>query len=151
VRVSSNFSERTLESVPVRPEVAAFRELETLVRNLGEQLAGYRKRALSAESKSRELEETLAQVRAERDKAAMALRVSERSLKDAETRLAAMPAPFISRSSANEPPEEFDDPRMTALSRENRELHERLEQARERTTLVIDRVRFLRQQMTVEK
>ena len=80
----------------------------------------------------------------------MALRVAERSLKEAEARLAAMPAPFVRREAA-EPVEEFDDPRMNALSLETRELNERLEQARECTTLVIDRVRFLRQQMTVEK
>jgi hypothetical protein len=135
----------------VRPEVAAFRELENLVHNLGEQLAGYRKRALSAEGKCRELEEALSRSKAEQDRSAMALRVAERSLKEAETRLASMPAPFVRRDGAAEPVEEFDDPRMNALSRENRELNERLEQARERTTVVIDRVRFLRQQMMVEK
>ena len=150
MRAYSNYSERTLESAPVRPELAAFRELETLVRNLGEQLAGYRKRALSAEVKCRELEDSLSRVRTEQDRSAMALRVAERSLKEAEARLAAMPAPFVRREAA-EPVEEFDDPRMNALSLENRELNERLEQARECTTLVIDRVRFLRQQMTVEK
>ena len=150
MRAYSNYSERTLESAPVRPELAAFRELETLVRNLGEQLAGYRKRALSAEVKCRELEDSLSRVRVEQDRSAMALRVAERSLKEAEARLAAMPAPFVRREAA-EPVEEFDDPRMNALSLEKRELNERLDQARERTTLVIDRVRFLRQQMTVEK
>lgn len=40
----------------VRPEVAAFRELETLVRHLGDELAGFRRRALLAESRVRELE-----------------------------------------------------------------------------------------------
>jgi hypothetical protein len=40
----------------VRPEIAAFRELETLVRHLGDELAGFRRRALLAESRLRELE-----------------------------------------------------------------------------------------------
>jgi hypothetical protein len=37
-------------SSPVRPD-AAFRELETLVRNLGEELATFRKRAHAAEAR----------------------------------------------------------------------------------------------------
>ncbi len=40
----------------VRPETAAFRELETLVRHLGDELAGFRRRALLAEARLRELE-----------------------------------------------------------------------------------------------
>ena len=39
-----------------RPETIAFRELETLVRHLGDELAGFRRRALLAESRVRELE-----------------------------------------------------------------------------------------------
>jgi hypothetical protein len=39
-----------------RPEIAAFRELEQLVRHLGDELAGFRRRALVAESRVRELE-----------------------------------------------------------------------------------------------
>ena len=38
-------------SSPVRPDAKAFRELEALVRNLGEELAAFRKRALAAESR----------------------------------------------------------------------------------------------------
>jgi uncharacterized protein (DUF3084 family) len=40
----------------VRPEITAFRELETLVRHLGDELAGFRRRALLAEARLRELE-----------------------------------------------------------------------------------------------
>ena len=40
----------------VRPEVTAFRELETLVRHLGDELAGFRRRALLAEARLKELE-----------------------------------------------------------------------------------------------
>jgi hypothetical protein len=39
-----------------RPEVTAFHELETLVRHLGDELAGFRRRALTAEARVRELE-----------------------------------------------------------------------------------------------
>jgi hypothetical protein len=39
-----------------RPEVLAFRELEQLVRHLGDELAGFRRRALVAEARVRELE-----------------------------------------------------------------------------------------------
>jgi len=38
-------------SNPARPDLEAFRELETLVRNLGEELAAFRKRALAAEAR----------------------------------------------------------------------------------------------------
>ncbi len=46
----------------MRADVVAFRELDTLVRNLTDQLAGYRRRALSAESRARELEHALEQL-----------------------------------------------------------------------------------------
>jgi hypothetical protein len=45
----------------VRPEIAAFRELETLVRRLADELAGFRRRALVAEARVRELEGQAAQ------------------------------------------------------------------------------------------
>ena len=38
------------------PEFAAFAELEQLVRNLGEELAGFRRRALAAEARLKTLE-----------------------------------------------------------------------------------------------
>lgn len=43
-------------SVPVRPDVGAFQELELLVRNLAEELATFRRRALTAEARVKELE-----------------------------------------------------------------------------------------------
>lgn len=46
----------------MRPEVAAFRELDSLVRNLTEQLAGYRRRALTAEARARDLEERVSEL-----------------------------------------------------------------------------------------
>jgi hypothetical protein len=39
-----------------RPDIAAFKELEQLVRHLGDELAGFRRRALLAEARLRELE-----------------------------------------------------------------------------------------------
>ena len=41
-----------------RPDVEAFQELENLVRTLGEQLAGYRSRALAAEERLRHIDST---------------------------------------------------------------------------------------------
>ncbi|HZI41159.1 MAG TPA: hypothetical protein VFD67_05630, partial [Gemmatimonadaceae bacterium] len=41
-----------------RPDIEAFRELESLVRTLGEQLAGYRERALTAEERLRHIDNT---------------------------------------------------------------------------------------------
>ena len=38
-----------------RPDIVAFRDLEQLVRHLGDELAGFRRRALLAESRLREL------------------------------------------------------------------------------------------------
>lgn len=43
-------------SVPARPEEIAFRELESLVRHLGDELASFRRRALSAEGRLRDLD-----------------------------------------------------------------------------------------------
>jgi hypothetical protein len=39
-----------------RPEIAAFRELELLVRHLGDELASFRRRALQAETQLRAVE-----------------------------------------------------------------------------------------------
>ena len=52
-----------------RPEALAFRELEQLVRHLGDELAGFRRRALLAESRVRDLEseESQPEVRQQRE------------------------------------------------------------------------------------
>ncbi|MFI5310539.1 MAG: hypothetical protein ACHQQ3_04865 [Gemmatimonadales bacterium] len=42
-------------SSPVRPDAEAFRELEVLVRNLGEELASFRRRAHAAEARLKAL------------------------------------------------------------------------------------------------
>ena len=41
-----------------RPDIEAFRELESLVRDLGEELASYRERALAAETRLRLIDGT---------------------------------------------------------------------------------------------
>ena len=93
-------------SDPARPELPAepaFRELEFLVRNLGEELATFRKRAHQAEA-----------------------------------RLKALGASPAGDASAEE--------RVSALETENEQLRARIEQASARTRVMLDRVRFLRQQ-----
>ena len=46
-----------MDSDSERPEVTAFLELEHLVRNVGEALAGFRRRAMAAESRLRDMGE----------------------------------------------------------------------------------------------
>ena len=88
----------------VPADAVAFEELEQLVRGLGEELARFRKRALHAESRLKQLE------------------------------------------TSGEPGDLFTGDRIATLEGENRELKERLDHAVERTRLMLERVRFLRQQ-----
>jgi len=87
----------------VRPERAAFAELEQLVKHLGDELASFRRRALQAEARLKSLETT--------------------GVKGVVS------------------PE-----RVQFLERENAGLNKRLDDARERTNQMMDRVRFLREQ-----
>jgi hypothetical protein len=93
----------------VRPEIAAFRELETLVRHLGDELAGFRRRALLAESRLKEIDQgsSAPSGRKQQDLAA----------------------------------------RVTELEHENAALRGRLEAATARTNQMLERVRFIRQQV----
>ena len=90
-----------------RSEVKAFRELEGLVRSLGEELAAFRRRALEAEAK----------------------------LKDGGSS-AARPKGGSGASSE--------------LHAENEALRTRLARAEERVKQMMDRVRFLRQQVQAQ-
>jgi hypothetical protein len=90
------------------PTARAFRELETLVRHLGDELASFRRRALLAESRLKELD----------GKDAQPLMVRQRELSD----------------------------RCTVLEHENETLRNRLQTATDRTSKVLERVRFIRQQ-----
>ena len=92
-----------------RPEALAFRELEQLVRHLGDELAGFRRRALVAEARVRELESEDAQPEVR----------EQRELGD----------------------------RVMQLEHENAVLRGRLESATARTKAMLDRVRFIRQQV----
>ena len=90
----------------VRPERAAFTELEQLVKHLGDELASFRRRALQAEARLKGLETT--------------------GVKGVVS------------------PE-----RVQFLERENAGLTKRLDDARERTNQMMDRVQFLREQHNV--
>jgi len=95
-----------------RPELRAYRELETLVRNLGEELATLRKRAIAAEAQ----------------------------IKDAGHGHAGKPrsgGPSMGGRSAE-------------LETENEALRTRLERAEDRVRQMMDRVRFLRQQLQAQ-
>jgi hypothetical protein len=59
-----------------RPEITAFQELEQLVRHLADELAGFRRRALLAESRVRELESEESQPD-ERDQRELSERVGQ--------------------------------------------------------------------------
>lgn len=87
-----------------RPDPEPLPELVRLVRALGEELAGYRKRALSAEARLRMLEERVVQVTG------------------------------------------VTSEQVVELERENAELRERVAAARDRTSRMLARVRFLKQQ-----
>jgi hypothetical protein len=91
-----------------RPELTAFHELETLVHRLADELAGFRRRALVAEARAKELEAQVAQP----------ARQQQRHLSE----------------------------RVSLLEQENAALRERLDAATARTTQMLDRVRFIRQQ-----
>jgi predicted nuclease with TOPRIM domain len=90
-----------------RPDAAAFQELEGLVRNLGDELASMRRRALLAEARLKELESVGSGV-------------------PVQPKLA---------------------DRISRLERENSRLRERLDKAKERSKVMLDRVHFLRQQV----
>jgi predicted nucleic acid-binding Zn-ribbon protein len=94
-----------------RPELRAYKELETLVRNLGEELAAFRRRALSAESQLKDSGH------------------SHASKAGAGGRTAAV------------------GERLSELETENDTLRTRLDRAEERVRQMMDRVRFLRQQL----
>ncbi len=87
-------------------DAAAFHELDTLVRNLGDELASMRRRALLAEARLKELEST----------------------------------------AGDGPVQPKLADRIARLERENAKLRDRLDKAKERSKVMLDRVHFLRQQ-----
>ena len=140
----------------MRPETAAFRELDTLVRHLSEQLAGYRRRALAAESRTRELEQvvaerdgTLIEVRAEGQRAHQHRALLEAKVRELEAKAELARAEVARVQSAFAAAVEAATPQAveSELERENERLRARLTEAAEKTAQLGDRVRFLRQQL----
>lgn len=147
----------------MRPEVAAFRELDSLVRNLTEQLAGYRRRALTAEARARDLEERVSElssategIRKEldvaldaRDQALTAVRDATAGLKSATAEIGRLQSAAAARAAAAE----NAVPAAPEVLAENEMLRNRVAEAKTRAAQLSDRVRFLRQQIAqgVEK
>ena len=112
---------------------SAFLELQRLVRHMTEELASFRRRAIQAEGRVRELEHALA---AAEERAAGASAASD----GRPGRRAAVPAGAA----------EVDPGRVATLEEENGRLRQRLDGATERTRQLLDRMRFLRQQQEQE-
>lgn len=142
----------------MRSDSSAFRELDTLVRNLSDQLAGYRRRALSAEARARELEQILAgmsgkldEVRQQvedlqggRDAAVMETRTLQAQLASARQELQRAQT-ALAEAQSRATPEAQDQ----ALAEENQLLRQRLGEAREKAGQLTERMRFLRQQVSL--
>jgi hypothetical protein len=140
----------------VRPDTIAFRELDTLVRNLSDQLAGYRRRALSAESRTRELEQlvaerdgTLIEVRADGLRSTQARALLEAKVRELEAKAELAKAEVVRVQAAFAAAAEAATPQAvdSELARENERLRARLSDAGEKMTQLGERVRFLRQQI----
>jgi hypothetical protein len=163
-------------SDPARPESAghaALTELSSVIRHVTEQLAGFRRRALAAEARVRELEQSAADAaqaaQAAMDRAAaleaavaeapaQAARITalEHALVEARQHhgraaaleLALDEAPRSSGTAPTAGPEAAGSGSQAgALAAENAALRERLGEAVERTRVIGERVRFLRQQL----
>lgn len=142
----------------MRSDSSAFRELDTLVRNLSDQLAGYRRRALSAEARARELEQILAgmsgkldEVRQQvedlqggRDAAVLETRTLQAQLASARQDVQRTQT-ALSEALSRATPEAQDQ----ALAEENQRLRQRLGEAREKAGQLTERMRFLRQQVSL--
>jgi chromosome segregation ATPase len=146
----------------VRPELAAFRELDTLVRNLSDQLAGYRRRALAAESRARELEQaadsvrqgaSTVQDRAEALSDQLATATDQLRSERLELTKARASIEELTQSVATAAAETQAaggkpmSPTERASTKENAELRRRLDMASARTSELSERLRFLRQQL----
>ncbi len=140
----------------MRPDIIAFRELDTLVRNLSDQLAGYRRRALAAEARTRELEQlvaerdgTLIEVRADAQRSSQTRALLESKVRELEAKAELARAEVVRVQAAFSAAAEAATPAAVdqELARENERLRARLAEAREKATQLGDRVRFLRQQV----
>jgi peptidoglycan hydrolase CwlO-like protein len=152
-------------SDPARPETAgrsAFVELEAVIRNVTDQLAVFRRRALSAESQVRELDQVTAhaaELAKVADTARRRIAELEHALSEAEavasqaqaaSAEAMAKAAAAAAAAASAPPTPKSASQHSAdseLAAENAALRERLDEAAERTRQISERVRFLRQQI----
>ncbi len=139
----------------MRPEVSAFHELASLVRNMGEQLARYRHRALVAERRVHALEQQVSaasavekELRAQlqsqartSDGSQAELQRLARALEQAETEREAAFAGAVSSGAESA----ASDSELVA---ENAKLLAALTEARTRTVSLGERVRFVRQQVS---
>ncbi|MCU0634970.1 MAG: hypothetical protein MUE41_08860 [Gemmatimonadaceae bacterium] len=118
----------------------AVREVEQLVRAVGEQLGGYRKRALAAEARVRALEEERARV----DGTVAALAAERDTL--------LQQVADVTRSAARLSwPDGLPSPEhVLELREENALLRARLEEVGQRTRTLFERVKFARQQADVD-
>lgn len=119
-----------------------FHELERLVRHLGDELAGFRRRALQAEARVRELEEALAQRGDEKPARGRVVRGDRAAVRAA--------ADGDEIASADDRAPVALDADASALAAENAVLRERLQAATVRTQRMLDRMRFLRQQQQAQ-
>lgn len=162
---------------PARPESAghaALTELASVIRNVTEQLSGFRRRALAAESRVRELEQSasalddanrarlsrvaeLESAVAEAGERAARIEALERELAAArqhQSRVAELERELAEAQRASEVALQVPvvvaaagGTAQTAMEAENAALRERLGEAVERTRVIGERVRFLRQQL----
>jgi hypothetical protein len=112
----------------VRPDLAAFRELEQLIRALGDEMAAWRRRAHEAEASLK----------------ASNARLAREAPEPATDARAAASAGVAGRAAQSA--DGSSGQLVAALQRENQDLRLRLDAARQRTKQLLDRVRFLRQQ-----
>ena len=148
----------------MRPEVAAFRELDALVRKLTGQLAAYRRRAMTAEARVKELEHDLdravdkgeAALSAARAETAAVRRLLEENAVNLHNATNAATAARDNSSdestvltgTGHDSGEQPDLSTYGDIAVENQRLRSLLSEAKERTQLLVDRVHFLRQQLT---
>ncbi len=140
----------------MRPDLIAFRELDTLVRKLSEQLASYRRRALSSEQRVRDLEQEInaatdalhalrgqaETLRTARDQSRDEAARLATELSAATTELSRVQAAFEEIAARSTP-----EGRDRELASQNAQLRATLSDARDRTAQLGERVRFLRQQI----
>lgn len=117
--------------------MVAAREVEPLVRGLVDQLSQYRRRALSAEARVRTLDE---------ERVAVDARLS--ALADERDQLLAAVADATRAAALVDWPDGLPSPEQVATMREeNAQLRARLAEVSQRTRVLADRVRFVRQQV----